>query len=915
MAGAWITQLAAHAEPARVGLQFGIAILVQTSLVLAIALIAFGATKKRGPSIQIVVAKAAVCAVAATVLFGAFVGARLHPLVSMSLPGYSRTAAPAIETNDNPIAVSVGGTAPSQIARGRQPVLSSVRKTGSVPRLAASRPGPPSDLAPVVPDLAAVYIAAASVWVLGTLALLVWTTIGYLGLIRLYRVSEPASNPELLAIVDEISVILRIASPELRMHSRATAPYVAGLVRPVVYIPEECDAKIESPAQMRAVLAHELAHVHYGDFGWNLAFLLVRAVLWPQPLLWRTHIAWRQACEERCDAWVVDNQCSPHDYALCLLRMAEKYSESVGGPAGAVGLLLLRTSLAIRMQRILDETRAGITALPGRIKAACAGVAVLVAAASLLLISTSGYTKAATARKPPRGAFAAISTALSSAGSPLSPSPGTSSSISIASERNQSMFSAFTRRAAPAVATLAALVASPISLPSANADTATQPITANVPIVSSVAATPDIAGAVSDSSFPSDFTPGNSYTYNVHIDLVRLDNQVQPTSGTWGSTSDGATVAGQKFQYRCWPQFGSKDPAEFDVRNCAKFVAHVGIMDGKDGEARFRVDVDGKKRFETTVKSGDKPVAIVIDLSNNKTLSLYRDQISGDAACYFDPVLVRYNVQTSSSAMEPAASPDSAQASTAEGVTSSADAGASLPQGGGGMGGGSGSPGVNSGVGSGGPGGVSGGGGGPGSIQGYAGMGGLGGAPEIVYTPVVTSDSRNLISVWADNSPIRDVLMQLLRAGSKDGVVDADLSGSITANLHRLTFDTALKMVLAASSAKIEYQVDDGVYHFMSAKGSGSPDEQLPQTKITVNLNQASIADAVAAACKAANIGYVVENLAPYENNVDLNVTNASLSSVIEAILRANASVRPLGYTFRDNVLHVYPSGEPLHPQ
>jgi len=166
-------------------------------------------------------------------------------------------------------------------------------------------------------------IALGILWALGTLAVAArWFTRW-----RLVRRALRQSTESSLAFV----IPVRFSSSQLE-------PGVVGILRPVLLLPEGMEERL-TPAQMRAVLAHEACHVAWRD---NLAaalHMLVEALFWFHPLTW-----WlgRRLVEEReraCDEYVLAGGHAPESYAEGILNVCEHYLKSrlpcVSGVSGA----------------------------------------------------------------------------------------------------------------------------------------------------------------------------------------------------------------------------------------------------------------------------------------------------------------------------------------------------------------------------------------------------------------------------------------------------------------------------------------------------------------------------------------------------------------------------------------------------
>lgn len=139
--------------------------------------------------------------------------------------------------------------------------------------------------------------------------------------------------------------ILRAAVPidvELPIRAMSTAaliePGVFGVFRPVLLLPEGITERL-APAQLRAIMAHELCHVRRRD---NLAaafHMVVEALFWFHPLVWWIGARLVDERERACDETVLTEGSEPQAYAEGILSVCKLYLESpvpcVSGVTGA----------------------------------------------------------------------------------------------------------------------------------------------------------------------------------------------------------------------------------------------------------------------------------------------------------------------------------------------------------------------------------------------------------------------------------------------------------------------------------------------------------------------------------------------------------------------------------------------------
>ena len=153
-------------------------------------------------------------------------------------------------------------------------------------------------------------------------------------------------------------------------------PGVFGIFRPVLLLPEGITHRL-SPAQLQAVLAHELCHVRRRD---NLAMaihMVVEALFWFHPLVWFIKARLIEEQERACDEEVLRLGGDPQVYAESILKICEFYLTSplicVSGITGSnlkkriEDIMRNRVALKLSLSRALLLAVAAIAALAGPI--------------------------------------------------------------------------------------------------------------------------------------------------------------------------------------------------------------------------------------------------------------------------------------------------------------------------------------------------------------------------------------------------------------------------------------------------------------------------------------------------------------------------------------------------------------------
>jgi len=145
------------------------------------------------------------------------------------------------------------------------------------------------------------------------------------------------------------------------MSSRARLePGVFGIRRPILLLPETITDHLE-PAQLQAVLAHELCHVRRRDNLTAAIHMVVEAIFWFHPLVWWIRTRLVDERERACDEAVLNTVSDAKVYAEGILNVCKFYlALPLVSAAGVTGSNLKRRIeeiMANRKARNLDLTR------------------------------------------------------------------------------------------------------------------------------------------------------------------------------------------------------------------------------------------------------------------------------------------------------------------------------------------------------------------------------------------------------------------------------------------------------------------------------------------------------------------------------------------------------------------------------
>src|SRR5690348_4730920 len=124
----------------------------------------------------------------------------------------------------------------------------------------------------------------------------------------------------------------------VKFSSSLIEPGVFGIFRPVLMLPAGIADRL-APAQMNAILAHEMSHIRRRDNLTAALHMFVAAVFWFHPIVWWIGARLVEERENACDEEVMRLGGEPETYAEGILEVCKFYTESpvvcVSGVSGA----------------------------------------------------------------------------------------------------------------------------------------------------------------------------------------------------------------------------------------------------------------------------------------------------------------------------------------------------------------------------------------------------------------------------------------------------------------------------------------------------------------------------------------------------------------------------------------------------
>lgn len=189
----------------------------------------------------------------------------------------------------------------------------------------------------------------AFIWLAGFLFFALRWALDLRSLFRWRRLTLDLRDEELEELVETCRRQLGLRNKvRVRFHPDPTSPWVAGLFRPVIYLP--VSSRDWSEETMRMVLLHELGHVARRDLWTNLTAHLACLAYWFNPLVWWLRRRLMAQCEFACDEKVLSVGADPAHYAHALCDVAE-----AGTLPRAALAMAGRASLRDRVERVVQR--------------------------------------------------------------------------------------------------------------------------------------------------------------------------------------------------------------------------------------------------------------------------------------------------------------------------------------------------------------------------------------------------------------------------------------------------------------------------------------------------------------------------------------------------------------------------------
>jgi beta-lactamase regulating signal transducer with metallopeptidase domain len=230
-------------------------------------------------------------------------------------------------------------------------------------------------------------VAIPAVWAMGFFIL--WIVIAVIALARVVagvwqvrhirrsctEIPEADLDPVLREVMRESSRPVRLLTSE-----ETRIPAALGFRNPAIVLPAWTLREL-SPAELKPILIHELAHLRRHDDWTNLLQKAIRAILIFHPAVWWIDARLSMEREMACDDAVLAATGNPRAYAGCLIDLLEKGCARRGWSMAQAAVARARDA-SVRIARILHVGTAATTrvgratlSLAAALSLACAGVA------------------------------------------------------------------------------------------------------------------------------------------------------------------------------------------------------------------------------------------------------------------------------------------------------------------------------------------------------------------------------------------------------------------------------------------------------------------------------------------------------------------------------------------------------------
>jgi bla regulator protein BlaR1 len=193
------------------------------------------------------------------------------------------------------------------------------------------------------------------VWIAGIGIFALAVGLRYAHLLKSLRSSTLVCEGPLRIELERLSVALgKKALLDLWISPHIQSPFLCGLLRPRIVLPESCVEKL-SAEEVRNVLLHELVHWKNYDLAICWIQSLAQALFWFHPFVWYANARIRHEREAACDEAVIAlGECSPDGYGESLLKVLLAAKARSATSLGFLGIFERGARLQERLEGIMN---------------------------------------------------------------------------------------------------------------------------------------------------------------------------------------------------------------------------------------------------------------------------------------------------------------------------------------------------------------------------------------------------------------------------------------------------------------------------------------------------------------------------------------------------------------------------------
>lgn len=193
------------------------------------------------------------------------------------------------------------------------------------------------------------------VWLVG--GVLFWTLIAarYVSLLSALRDASSLEEGPVRVLLEQLALeVSTRQAPELLVTDIAPGPCLLGVFRPRIVLPRRL-LDGASEVELRAVLAHELAHWRRRDTWAGWLQTAAQSLFWFHPFVWWANAQLRHERECACDEAVLRLGClTPDAYGESMLRVLTRLRGRSWAWAGLVGVFERGAKLQNRLEEIMS---------------------------------------------------------------------------------------------------------------------------------------------------------------------------------------------------------------------------------------------------------------------------------------------------------------------------------------------------------------------------------------------------------------------------------------------------------------------------------------------------------------------------------------------------------------------------------